>query len=198
MQQWLTHLTLSSPYLVYGVILLLTCIEGPILSMLAGLLYRLGYFSFVPLFGALILGDLLGDSIWYFVGYYFGHPFIQRFGKYVGATEESIERVKIIFHRHKEKILILSKVTNGLGLSLAVLLTAGMVRLSFIRYIFLNAIGEIIWTGLLVAVGYFFGGWYTQVNTWMGRIGLVGIFIVLLFLFIRFKKYFSAKAKLTE
>ena len=193
MQQWLIAVTVHYPYLVYGVILVVTCVEGPITSMLCGLLYKLGFFSLIPLFSALVLGDLLGDSVWYVIGYHFGMPFTARFGKYVGITREKIENVEKIFHRHKEKVLILSKLTNGLGLSLVILLTAGMVKLPFWKYLSLNAIGEIMWTGALVAIGYFFGDWYIQINSWMGRIGIVAVFIFIVILFIQWKKYFRAK-----
>ena len=187
-------MTQTAPLLVYGVIIILAIIEGPILSMLCGLLFRLGYFSFIPLFGALIVGDLLGDSIWYYVGKHFGMSFIRRFGKYIGVAEKGIEKVKDVFHKHKERILILSKMTNGMGLSMAVLLTAGMVRIPFMKYIYLNAIGEIIWTSFLVALGYFFGQWYIQIDNWMGRIGFVGIFIVVVIIFLQIQKFFNKKA----
>lgn len=194
MQIWLEHMTITAPFLVYGVVLLLTIVEGPIVSIICGLLYKLGFFSFILIFVALILGDLVGDGIWYFVGRHYGMSFINRFGKYIGVTKKNIEKVEIVFHKHKERILILSKMTNGMGLSMAVLLTAGMVRIPFMKYIYLNAIGEIIWTGMLFAVGYFFGQWYIQIDNWMGRIGFVGIFIVVVIIFLQIKKYFNKKA----
>ncbi|MFZ2049067.1 MAG: DedA family protein [Minisyncoccia bacterium] len=194
MEIWLENMTQTAPFLVYGVVFLLTIVEGPIVSIVAGLLFKLGFFPFIPIFITLIIGDLVGDSIWYFVGSHFGMSFIRRFGKYVGVTEESVEKVKDVFHKQKERILILSKMTNGLGLSMAVLLTAGMVKIPFIKYIYLNAIGEIIWTGMLVAVGYFFGQWYIQIDTWMGRIGFVGIFVFVIIIFLQIKKYFNKKA----
>lgn len=194
MDIWLENMTQTAPFLVYGVVLLLTIIEGPIVSIVAGLLLKLGFFPLIPIFITLILGDLVGDSIWYFIGRRFGMSFINRFGKYLGVTKENIEKVKNVFHKQKEQILILSKMTNGMGLSLAVLLTAGMVRIPFHKYIYLNAIGEIIWTGMLVAIGYFFGQWYVQIDTWMGRIGLIGIFIFIIIIFMQIKKYFNKKA----
>jgi len=194
MDIWLENMTQTDPFLVYGAVLLLTIVEGPIISIICGLLYKLGFFPFIPIFITLILGDLIGDGIWYFVGKHYGMAFINRFGRYVGVNGDSIEKVKDVFHKQKERILILSKMTNGLGLSMAVLLTAGMVRIPFMKYIYLNAIGEIIWTGMLVMVGYFFGQWYIQIDTWMGRIGFIGIFIFVIIIFLQIKKSFNKKA----
>ena len=195
MQEWLIHVTQTAPFLVYGVIFIIAMVEGPILTMLCGLLYKLGYFPFAAIFLTLIIGDLFGDTVWYFIGYYFGTPFVKRFGKYIGVHEEEIERVKIIFHKNKEKIIIISKLTNGMGLSLVVLLTTGIAKIPFIKYLYLNTIGETIWTGALFLIGYFFGHWYIQIDSWMGKIGLVGGFIVLVILFIKIRKYFVWKTE---
>ncbi len=128
MQDWLIQTVTVHPYLVYGLVFFIAAAEGPIISILLGVLIKLGYFAFIPSYAAVIAGDLFSDSIWYYVGCYFAHPFIKRFGKYLGVNEDNIEKVKHIFHKYNFPILFVSKITNGFGLSLAVLLTAGIVR----------------------------------------------------------------------
>ncbi len=197
-EQWYIQLALMHPYMVYLVIAFFACTEGPIVSMLGGLLLRLGYISFIPLYLTVMMGDLVGDSIWYFVGYKYGHQFIKRFGKYVSVSETEVEKVTKIFHHHKNRILIFSKITNGLGLSCAILLTAGMVRIRFWKFLILNSIGQLVWSGALIATGYFIGHLYTKVDTWLGRAGIAMIVIILILLFINYKKYLRKRAENTN
>ncbi|MEO6536302.1 MAG: DedA family protein [Candidatus Paceibacterota bacterium] len=178
----------------YGLLLVAAILEGPIVFFLAGVLIHVGVLSLVPAFISLMIGDLVGDTIYYVIGYRYGHVFIRKFGKYVNVTEDNVEKVTTIFKKHDTKILMLSKLTNGFGLSLAVLITAGMTRLRFTTFLFYNALGELVWAGLLISAGYFFGEWYTQVDTWVGRIGILFGIGVVVVLFIQWNKYMRSKA----
>lgn len=193
MQEWLIHFASVHHYVVYFIVIILAGIEGPIFSMIFGVLIKLGYFTFWPAYISLMLGDLFGDTIWYHVGRRYGHGFIKRFGKYVSVTEENVEKMASIFHKHKYTILFASKISNGLGLSIVTLLAAGMTRISFTKYLITNMTGQFIWSGLLIGVGYFFSNLYLQVDTWMGRISIVVSFVVLIWAFFGYKKYLKNK-----
>lgn len=195
MQEWIIHFASSHEYLIYAVIIITACAEGPILSMIFGVLIRLGYFGFWPVYTALMIGDLLGDSIWYYVGRKYGHRFIARFGKYVDVTEGRVEKVEQFFHKHKHPVLFFSKISNGFGLSAAVLFTAGIVQIPFARYIFTNLLGQFIWSGFLIGVGYYFSHAYMLVNSWLEKAGIVAAFVVLVLLFIGFSKYLKKRAE---
>lgn len=195
MQEWLINLSTHHAAWVYVVIIFLACAEGPILSMIFGVLIKLGYFPLVPVYAALMFGDLLGDSAWYLVGRKWGHGFIKRFGKYFSITEDKDEKVIRIFHKYKNRILIISKITNGFGLSLVTLIASGMARVPFLKYLGLNLIGQFVWSGLLIGVGYFFSNLYVQVDGVMSKIGVVVLFLVLIALFMGFLKYVQGKSK---
>ncbi|MFA6601393.1 MAG: DedA family protein [Candidatus Paceibacterota bacterium] len=194
MQEWLISLVSIHPYLVYGIIVLTACAEGPILSMIGGALVKLGYLHFWPLYAALMLGDLIGDVAWYYIGYHFGHRFIRRFGKYVNITEEGVAKVTRIFHDYKHRILFISKISNGFGFALVTLVTAGMVRIPFWFYMLVNLIGQFIWSGLLIGVGYFFSNLYVTVDSILGKISVVIGFIIVLVAFIQYNKYLKKQA----
>jgi membrane protein DedA with SNARE-associated domain len=178
MQEWVMQFGTSHEYLVYLAIAVLACVEGPILSVLFGVLIHAGYFGFVPVYAALILGDLAGDSVWYWAGRRYGAGLMRKFGGHLGITEARVEKARALFHRHSDWILILSKVTNGFGLSLVTLITAGMARIHFGRYLALNLAGQFVWSGLLIAVGYFFGAFFVLIDTVLGRVGSIGLVAV--------------------
>lgn len=178
MQAFLLALSVNHIYIVYFLIIILACAEGPMLSVLCGILIRAGLFDFWPVYLALMFGDLIGDVIWYQIGKHLGHRFIARFGKYFNITEEKVVKATEIFHKHKNRILLISKITNGFGLALVTLVTAGMVRIPFRRYIALNAMGQLVWTGILLTAGYFFGNFYAQMEKFIGRANAVIIAVV--------------------
>lgn len=195
MQDFLISFGVEHAYIVYALIIILACAEGPVLSMILGVLIKLDYFPLLPVYAALMAGDLLGDVVWYYVGRRFGHRFIRRFGKYVSIAEEDITKVTNMFHKYKYRILFISKISNGFSFALAILMTAGMAKVPFWKYFGVNLAGQFIWTGLLIGVGYFFGSLYMQVDTWLGRISVTALIIIAFALFMGYKKYLKTKAE---
>lgn len=178
--QWISDVSTNHNVLVYGLIVVMACAEGPILSMILGVLIRLGCVDFLPAYAALMAGDLIGDVVWYWIGYHFGHRFVGRYGKYFGVTEEGVAKLTRLFHRYKYRILFLSKISNGVGLSLVTLTTAAMVRIPFKIYMLVNLLGQLVWTGFLLGVGYFFSNLYVEINNVFGRVSIVIVAVVIL------------------
>lgn len=188
------HALLASMF-VYRYLLLVpfAVIEGPILSIYCGFLLHEGTLTLVPTYIALMAGDLIGDIGWYGVGYYFGYRFIRRFGKIFNVYEQDVKKVTDIFHRHKDTILLVSKLTTGFGFALATLITAGIVKIPFRRFLFLNFIGQFIWTAVLLVAGYFFGNVYSQIEGVFGKMSLVAGFIAVVFALFGFGKYLGRR-----
>lgn len=177
----------------YFIMIPLTVVEGPIIMFVSGILLRLGFLSLLPAYITLIVGDLIGDILWYGAGYHWGEPFVRKFGKYVSITEDGMKTAEEIFHRHKDKILIVSKLTMGFGFSPVILLTAGIVRIPFRRYIILNVIGQFFWVAFLLSFGYFFAHVYSSLADNFSRITIITLFVVLLLLLFGFGKYIRGK-----
>jgi membrane protein DedA with SNARE-associated domain len=189
LQEWLTHIVVNYPILVYGVIILISSVEGPIVALLAGVFLRIGYLDLIPVYFALMIGDLIGDCWWYYVGRRWGHRFVELYGKYFSVREKNIHKVTKIFHKYKNSILLISKLTAGLGFAVATLITAGMVGIPFKRYITLNIMGQFIWTALLLSVGYLFSHLYVTFNNFFSRMSLIACAIVVLFAVFGFGKF---------
>jgi membrane protein DedA with SNARE-associated domain len=137
----------------YPAIFLGSLVEGPVVVVATGFLINKGYFHIVPAFTALLLGDIAADYSWYGVGY-FGIPqVISRCGKYIGFDNEVFERVRVLFARHGGKILIISKMTMGLGFGIGVLMAAGTMRVPLGKYGICSALGASVWITFLLAVG---------------------------------------------
>lgn len=176
----------------YAIMLPVSIIEGPILSMVAGFFIHAGVLALIPSLLVLMLGDLIGDVLWYWLGRSYGHGFISRFGKYVSITEENISTVQRIFHRYHTPILLFSKLTMGLGFPGATLFTAGLAHVPFWRFMALNTVGQVVWTGLLIAIGYYLGQLYLQINGVLGVIATAAIIAIVFALLVGFGKYVRA------
>src|SRR5581483_11964981 len=120
-------------------------IEGTVVMLTGGVLLHLGQVQFWPLYVALMLGDILSDIMWYFLGYFGARRFFLRWGFIINATPAIIGKLERRFHKYHLWILVISKLTMGFGLAAAILATAGMLRVSFTRYLMINVIGSFVW-----------------------------------------------------
>lgn len=141
-----------------------TLIEGPVVMVMSGFLFRLGQFDFVPMYLMLVFGDFVADLGWYAVGYFGARPATYRYGKFLGITPEIVEKIERRFKKYQDRILIISKLTMGFGFALVTLVVAGMLKVSFKRYALLNFIGGFFWTLFLLIAGYFFGNIYLLIT----------------------------------
>lgn len=165
----------------YIFIFLGSFIEGSAVMMATGLLWHIGTVNFWPAYSMLMAGDILSDIMWYVIGYTSARPFFARWGYIIGATPKIIAKIERRFNLYNTRILIFSKLTMGFGLAAVVLTVAGMMRVSFVRYVVINALGSIIWVFALMSIGYFFGNVLVYVPEELKII--IAISIPILFLF---------------
>ena len=189
MQEWLISVIAIHPYLVYGLIIILSSTQGPIIAVLGGMLLRLGVVEFVPIYAVIMIGELVGDTFWYSMGRYFGHSFVRRFGKYVSVTEAGVAAVERMFHRHTTSILVINKLTMGFGFAVVTLVTAGLSKIPFGKYLTLNTFGQFFWTAFMLTVGYLFGNAYESVDSIFGKVSLIGLLIIGFFVLGGFGRY---------
>lgn len=171
-----TALLLAYRYLI---IVPLSLFAQPLVGMLSGVLSRLGYFDPFAVYGVLVVTAVLGDMFWYWVGYQWGMPFMNRFGKFVSITPKHVAGVTKIFNKYHASILLISKLTNGVGFALVTLFTAGLTRVPFGRFVLFNIIGESVWSAMIISIGYFLGNIYITVNNALGK-AFITIFVVIL------------------
>lgn len=182
----------------YFFIFVIVVIEGPIITTLSGLLLHLNYVHLWPIYLTLVAGDLTADMIWYVIGRYGAYRFARKYGRYVGVTEALLTKTEALFKHHQNKILFFSKITMGFGFALVVLMSAGMARVSFKKYMALNTLGQFIWTGFLLSIGYFFGKFYLVINKDLQRLSLFAFIIVVMAALHGFRRYWQSRNIVTQ
>ena len=173
----------------------LAIVEGPVIMMLSGFLVRVSFFSFWPIYLILMAGDLTGDVLWYLVGRHGARSFIDRYGRFFSISEENVEKAERFFQDHQGKILFFSKITMGFGFALATLIAAGAAKVPFKKYFLINFLGQFIWTGLLMAVGYFLGNLFFFVNRSLQWAFVIALIVIAALAIYGFGKYMRSQIR---
>jgi len=157
---------------VHGLLLLfpLAVIEGPIVTVVAGWLARLGYFRLEWAMLILILADLVGDSLLYGLGRAGPDVLPQKWRLKLGVTDERIAMVVEHFREKGGRTLLAAKLTHSFGF--VALVAAGASRMSFPAFLGFNLIGTIPKTAFFLLVGYAVGEAHAAIDHWIGRASL--------------------------
>lgn len=140
----------------YGLALLLplAVVEGPVVSVLAGILCSQNVLNWYWVLPVLVLGDLIGDLIYYAIGR-FSHARLQRLAVRLGVPIHRTQAWDTRVAAHTTRMLLIGKWTHAVGA--LVLVTAGAVPVGLGRFLLVNMLATIPKSMLLLAVGEFVG-----------------------------------------
>lgn len=130
-------------------------VEGPIVTIVAGWLAKLGLISVWGAIAALIMADLIGDSILYLIGRRGVARLPERWRRRLGLTDARLAQVAEHFRRHGPRTLVLGKLTHTAGA--LVLVTAGSARMPFLPFLWWNLLATIPKTAVFFLIGWLFG-----------------------------------------
>ena len=167
----------------YFILFPLAAIEGPIVSLVVGFLIYLGYFQFLPAYALLLLGDLIPDTVYYYIG---------RFGNKRKIMEKYGSRLNLIeklWREHGKKTMFLSKLAYGL--SIPFLISAGLVKMPFRKFISYAFPVTLFQYGVIMAIGYFLGHSYQLAERYIqyAYVIVAAILIVFIIGYILIVKY---------
>lgn len=165
----------------YWLMLPLMIAEGPVVTIIAAMLASLGAFNWFVVLILSVIGDMLGDIIFYGLGYRWGMGFVRKVGKYLGITERVVERMEEYFLNHGGKTIFAVKSTTGL--CWATFVTAGIVKMDFKKFLKYSFLGGVVWSGFLVAMGYFYGYLWKEIKQYISWVGWI-IFAVAIISFL--------------
>ena len=153
--------------LTYKYLLLfpIAVLEGPIITIIAGFLVSLGKMNFFLAYMFVVLGDVVGDFLYYAIGRWGGKPFLVRWGKYLGVKEKHVEKIEKTFLEHSKKTLLFGKFSHAFGL--LVLFSAGIAKEDIFEFLWVSTAGTMVKSMALLLVGFYFGYAYTKINTYI-------------------------------
>jgi membrane protein DedA with SNARE-associated domain len=197
MDQTGQHIFTFLSYYGYWMMLPLMIIEGPVVTLVSAILAKLGAFNIWLVFFFSVSGDMIGDVLLYYLGYKFGTSFVEKFGKYIGITGKLVSKMEKYFQKNGGKTIFAVKSTTGL--CWATFAAAGIVRMDFKKFLKYSFLGGLVWSGFLVAMGYFYGYLWKEIRDSISWIGWAISFLALgTFIFIQLYKYRQAKKLMAE
>ena len=142
-----------------ALILPLSVVEGPIVSVIAGFLSAQGYFDWYVALGLLICGDLIGDAIYYWAVRSASAP-LGSFGRWLGFRSTPGPELRDKLANNATKMLFIGKWTHSIGF--LVLIGSGMLRLPLARFLLINLLATLPKSAVLFGVGFFAAGYLPQ------------------------------------
>ena len=173
----------------YAIIFPLAIFEGPIVMVLCGFLSSIGIFNPFLAYGVGILGDFVGDTLFYLLGR-FGQRSLAKYGPSFGITQERIERAERYFLEKHTKAIRLSKIAHGVGI--AGLIAAGVLKIPYGRFLLAAAPITFAQYALFLVIGIFFGHTYIQIGKYfdyfVAIVAITALAAIVLFLILRKSK----------
>jgi membrane protein DedA with SNARE-associated domain len=129
-----------------------------------------------------IAAAILGDNLGFFIGRRGGRWVLERYGGRVGLTSARLADFDRFFDRHGAKTVFAARFITGLRVVGAVL--AGASGLRWPTFLFYNSAGAVVWCSAIAAAGYALANSWDTLERWIGRTGVVGLALVVVFFFV--------------
>lgn len=184
--------------LIYGLLfLIIFCETGLVITpFLPGdsLLFAIGALAADPAsnlnvwYAAIILlvAAILGDTVNYWIGRKFGGWMMRKFPRIVKPSH--IEKTNEFFVRYGGKTIIIARFVPIVRTFAP--FVAGSGEMDYKRFMFFNVIGALLWVGLILPAGWFFGNIPVIKNNFeLVVLGIIGISVLPMVIEIAKAKY---------
>jgi membrane-associated protein len=149
--------------LTYAILFLIIFVEtglvffpflpGDSLLFAAGALAAIGPLNVFILYVLLFVAAVLGDTINYWIGYFFGQRIIH--DPRIPLDAKHLEKTYQFFEKHGGKTIILARFLPFARTFAP--FVAGVVKMEYKKFFSYNVIGGFLWVTIALFAGYFFG-----------------------------------------
>lgn len=165
-------------YWTYIVLALCNMVQGPLVTLLGAAAASAGLLRPSLVFIASVTGHLTADIVWYSLGH---AGKIEWFSRLLPAYRKHIGKLQRAMHRNARKILLMAKLSSGLAVP--TLIAAGLTRVPWRRWFPIVLVGEVLWTSILMLIGYYATEAIIRRADW-GTLSLVlGLSVIFLLMF---------------
>jgi membrane protein DedA with SNARE-associated domain len=142
-------------YLAVGLIVLIESFGPPLpgetIIIAASIYAGAGVLDIWGVFAVALAAAVIGDNIGYAIGHFGGRRLIERYGKYLGVTDERYAKAERFFVRFGGRIVIIARFIEGLRQLNGII--AGTTKMHWLRFFVCNAIGGLLWVTLWTVAG---------------------------------------------
>jgi membrane-associated protein len=128
-------------------------LPGDSLLFAAGTFAALGSIDVYILFIILCIAAILGDTVNYWVGHYIGPKVFSIENRFI--KREYLERTHAFYEKHGGKTIIIARFVPIIRTFAP--FVAGVGAMTYSKFILYNVTGGILWIGIFLFLGFFFG-----------------------------------------
>jgi len=125
---------------------------------------------------ASLLGSIGGALINYFGALYVGRKFLLRYGKYILISEVTLDKMELFFKKHGAISTFTGRLIPGIRQLISI--PAGLSKMNLKVFIFYTSLGALIWSIILVALGYVIGENQELIKEYLSQIVIVTLISV--------------------
>jgi membrane protein DedA with SNARE-associated domain len=174
MSDWIVRLIEQSGYLGVGFLMFLETVFPPIPSevimSVAGVAAGQGKLNYAGVVAAGTAGAMLGNVVWYLAARALGiqrlEPIIRRWGRWITMSWAEVKRAEKWFELHGTFFIFLGRLLPTVRSLVSI--PAGLLKMSFRRFVWASTLGTAAWTALLAGAGYKLGENYADIGKILG------------------------------
>lgn len=170
----------------YVLLFPLAIVEGPVLAVIAGFLCANKFLNLFTVYPIIVLGDLVGDTLYYMLGRFGVPESLKGLFKKSGVKPTNIDVARSYFNVNHIKAISLSKITLGIGF--AGIYFAGNAKIPYKKFIrvclFTSALQYVVY----LSIGMLFGSAYKKISHYIDFLTaliIVTALTIILFIFLK-------------
>lgn len=136
-------------YIILGI---LVATEGPLSTLIGASASGAGLLDWRWVLLATVIGNIVGDCLWYTVGYMGKIQWFYEHGRWFGMRPHHVARLEREMQLHARKLIIFAKIAYGL--IVPTLVAAGLARVPWRKWFPVVFVVETLWSILLVWIGF--------------------------------------------
>jgi len=125
---------------------------------------------------ASLLGSIGGALINYFGALYVGRKFLLKYGKYIFISQDSFDKMENFFKVHGAISTFTGRLIPGIRQLISI--PAGLSKMNLKVFIFYTSLGAMIWSIILVALGYLIGENQELIKEYLSQIVTITLICV--------------------
>lgn len=175
----------------YTALLPLAIVEGPVVTVFAGILVAHGVLDVAIVYPVVVAGDLMGDLGHYLIGRWLPLLVSFRGWRWTARLRGRAAAMAPLVRANAAKMLLVGKLTHSAGF--AVLLAAGAVRVPLARFVGWNFAGTLPKSAVLLIAGYWFGRVLLSSHDEVAVAGVAGFALALIAFILMARRLFTAR-----
>jgi membrane protein DedA with SNARE-associated domain len=145
-------------------------IPSEVIMSVAGVAAGQGKLDYRLVVAAGTAGAMLGNILWYLAARALGiqrlEPIIRRWGRWITMSWAEVKRAEKWFALHGTFFVFVGRLLPTVRSLVSI--PAGLLKMSFRRFLIASTLGTAIWTAVLAGAGYKLGENYTDIDKIIG------------------------------